>query len=155
MNGEFATYARAVLAEHFGALLADEAAMLVQRLSRVCVEAGDVLYRQGEPGDCMHFVLTGRLQVRRRDPHGDERIIAHRGSGQCVGEMSLLTGEPRAADVVACRSTVLARLERHDFEALLRTHPEAGLAFARASLRALNLAAPESVQRVAILAQSR
>jgi predicted acylesterase/phospholipase RssA/CRP-like cAMP-binding protein len=152
VDGESATYLQAVLGEHFGMLLPNEAARIAERLSRECIEAGDVLYRQGESGDCMHFVLTGRLQVRRRDPPGDARIVAHRGSGQCVGEMALLTGEPRTADVVACRSTMLARLERREFEAILESHPHAGLAFARAALRALNLGTPDSAHRVETLA---
>ena len=152
MDGELDPYVLAVLSEHFGTLSADEAGALARRLSRTSIKAGDTLYRQGERGDCMHFVLTGRLQVRRREKHGDERVVAHRSSGQCVGEMALLTGEPRTADVVAVRHTVLARLERHDFEAMLRAHPQAGLAFARSSLRAMSLGVPDSVHRVATIA---
>ena len=152
MDGEVDSYLQAVLSEHFGTLPAEETSALARRLSRTAMAAGDVLYRQGERGDCMHFVLTGRLQVRRREKHGDERVVAHRSSGQCVGEMALLTGEPRTADVVAVRNTVLARLERHDFEAMLRAHPQAGLAFARSSLRAMNIAAPDPVHPVSTIA---
>jgi NTE family protein len=152
VDGEVDLYLQAVLSEHFGTLPAEETSALAQRLSRTAMAAGDVLYRQGERGDCMHFVLTGRLQVRRREKHGDERVVAHRSSGQCVGEMALLTGEPRTADVVAVRNTVLARLERHDFEAMLRAHPQAGLTFARSSLRAMNIAAPDSVHPVSTIA---
>jgi len=152
VDGDPDPYVLAVLSEHFGTLSAGEAGALARRLSRTSIAAGDVLYRQGERGDCMHFVLTGRLQVRRREEHGDERVVAHRSSGQCVGEMALLTGEPRTADVVAVRHTVLARLERHDFEAILRAHPQAGLAFARSSLRAMSIGVPDSVHPVATIA---
>jgi predicted acylesterase/phospholipase RssA/CRP-like cAMP-binding protein len=152
VDGDPDPYVLAVLSEHFGTLSTDEAGALARRLSRTSIAAGDVLYRQGERGDCMHFVLTGRLQVRRREEHGDERVVAHRSSGQCVGEMALLTGEPRTADVVAVRHTVLARLERHDFEAILRAHPQAGLAFARSSLRAMSIGVPDSVHPVATIA---
>jgi CRP-like cAMP-binding protein len=152
VDREFDQHLQAVLAEHFGTLSPAESAQLAQQVSRAGIAAGDVLYRQGERGDCMHFVLTGRLQVRRRDVHGDERLVAHRSSGQCVGEMALLTGEPRNADVVAVRDTVLARLDRRDFEAILHAHPQAGLAFARSALRGLRIGAPETVHRVATIA---
>ena len=45
---------------------------LKSRLESVQLAAGDVLFRQDEPGDCMYLVTQGRLEVLMRDPEGDE-----------------------------------------------------------------------------------
>ena len=107
------------------------------RLARVHVPAGTLLYRQGDDSDSMHFVVTGRLEVRVRDRHGDRRLVAQLSAGDCVGELSLLTGEPRAADVLVTRDAVLARVACDDYEALIARYPEAGLDIARFALRTL------------------
>ncbi|HEY3461075.1 MAG TPA: patatin-like phospholipase family protein [Casimicrobiaceae bacterium] len=129
-----------------------ELAAFAARLARIRVQSGTLLYRQGEASDCMHFVVTGRLEVWVRDRHGDRRLVAHLSSGDCVGELSLLTGDARAADVLVIRDAVLARLDRDDFDALLRTHPDAGLNIARFALRTLRRGTTEFVPKVRNLA---
>src|SRR4029079_2935807 len=86
---------------------------------------------------CMHFVVTGRLEVWTHDRYGDRRLVAHLSSGDCVGELSLLTADTRAADVIVLRDAVLARLDRNEYDAMLRRYPDAGLNIARFALRML------------------
>src|SRR5882672_3828711 len=97
MDDAFTRYLVALLPRFLGALAETELAQVVDRLQRVHVVSGQILYRQGEAGDCMHFVVTGRLEVWVRDKYGERRLVAHLSSGDCVGELSLLTGDPRAA----------------------------------------------------------
>jgi len=129
-------------------LTKDELAAFAARLAMMRVRSGELLYRQGEPSDCMHFVITGRLEVWVRDRHGDRRLVAHLSSGDCVGELSLLTGDARAADVVVIRDAVLARLGREDFDALVQSHPDAGLDIARFALRTLRRGTTQFVPKV-------
>jgi len=145
MDDAFTRYLVALLPRFLGALAETELAQVVDRLQRVHVVSGQILYRQGEAGDCMHFVVTGRLEVWVRDKYGERRLVAHLSSGDCVGELSLLTGDPRAADVVVTRDTVLARLAKDDYDEMLRKHPEAGLSIARYALRSLRAGAAEFV----------
>ena len=149
---EFSEAIERALSGHFGDVPAAEVAALAARLRVERVAVGDVVYRLGERGDCMHFVLTGRLRVVLRDGPVGERIVAHRSSGEFVGELSLLTGEPRTADVVAVRESLLARLDRSDFEAFIAAHSAAGLRFAREALRALRVGRPEASQRASTIA---
>jgi len=137
MDDAFNRYLIALLPRFVGPLAEAELAHVVGQLERVHVGSGQALYRQGDAGDCMHFVVTGRLEVWVTDKYGERRLVAHLSSGDCVGELALLTGDPRAADVVVTRDTVLARLARRDYEAMLRKHPEAGLCIARHALRSL------------------
>ena len=96
---------------------------LESSLEFVSLYGGEVLMRQGDPGEDMHIVLSGRLRVTATQPDGSQQPIAELGSGETVGEMALVTGEPRGATVHAVRDTQLARLTRTSFERLLERHP--------------------------------
>jgi predicted acylesterase/phospholipase RssA/CRP-like cAMP-binding protein len=137
MDDEFIQDLRSLLPRFLGPLPDAELTAFAARLQRELVPGGTLLYQQGAASDCMHFVVTGRLEVWAHDRHGDRRLVAHLSSGDCVGELSLLTGDTRAADVVVLRDAVLARLGRDDYDAMLRRYPEAGLNIARFALRTL------------------
>ncbi|HEY3450161.1 MAG TPA: protein kinase [Myxococcales bacterium] len=86
--------------------------------------AGDCLMRRGDPGDHMQVLMDGRVCIRRLDAQGNPRQVFHLGVGDMVGEMALLTGEPRNADVVAETDTVSIVLTRDALEPLLDEHPQ-------------------------------
>lgn len=96
---------------------------LESSLEFVALYGGEVLMRQGERGDDMYIVLSGRLCVTVTQPDGSRQPIAELGAGETVGEMALVTGEPRVATVHAVRDTQLARLTRTSFDRLLERHP--------------------------------
>ena len=130
----------------------DQLSAFTSRLHRMEVPSGTLLYRQGDPSDCMHFIITGRLEVWVRDRDGNRRLVTHLSSGDCVGELSLLTEDARAADVVVIRDSVLARLDRREFEAMLVAYPDAGLNIARFALRTLREGTTEFVPRTGNIA---
>lgn len=105
--------------------------MLLARTEMVRINVGDVLYHQGETGDCLHVVLTGRLQVRVADREGSERIVAYPQPGDVVGEIALLSGAGRAATIVAIRDTTLAAIARKDIDALIAQDPQVFSSIAR------------------------
>jgi NTE family protein len=89
----------------------DEAALaeLDRNVERCCVAAGATLSRQGDAAHDMYIVTAGRLGVFVNVGLG-ERIVAQIRSGELVGEMSLISDEPRSATVVALRNTELIRI---------------------------------------------
>jgi predicted acylesterase/phospholipase RssA/CRP-like cAMP-binding protein len=91
---------------------------LERSFTRVTVEAGDVLFREGDVGDSLYVVVTGRVRMLVGEP-GAERAIRDLGPGELIGEMALLTGEPRTATVVAVRDTELYRLSGQSVEQYL------------------------------------
>ncbi|KQW45847.1 patatin [Pelomonas sp. Root662] len=97
--------------------------LLRERLEWVDVAGGETLIRQGAPGDALYLSVSGRLRAYRRDEQGVQRVVREFARGQIFGEMSLLTGEPRAADVVAIRESVLVRLSKQSFEELNARNP--------------------------------
>lgn len=77
------------------------------------LEAGETLFRAGDPSDALYVVRTGRLQVMQED-----RVLTELGRGAVLGELGLLTGAPRSATVRAVRDSVLVRLTRAQFDAV-------------------------------------
>lgn len=91
----------------------------------VDLHGGACLFRQGDQGDSMYVVASGRLRVLRQDSNGHRDAVAEIAAGETVGEMALITGEPRNADIVALRDSVLARISKADFERLTTIYPQA------------------------------
>ena len=121
----------AILAQSplFGSLPDDARRLILGRLEPVRIESGEWLMRKGDPGDALYLVETGRLEVVRGDgPDSgldDEAIEILRvlGPGATVGELALITGDPRSASVRASRDTGLLRLSFEDFRELMTTVP--------------------------------
>jgi len=124
-----------LLHAHLEAFLdsADDGAVrtLQESLEWLELPAGGVLMRQGEPGDAMYVVASGRLRVSITGADGQSRAVREITRGQVVGEMSLITDAPRSATLVAVRDSVLARLARPAFDTLLRQHPAVSMVLTR------------------------
>jgi CRP-like cAMP-binding protein len=76
-------------------------AALATEMRRVHLAAGTPLFRQGDAGDAVYFVVAGRLVVQVTRDDGQHVRIGEVGPGESVGEMALVSGEPRIAGVVA------------------------------------------------------
>jgi predicted acylesterase/phospholipase RssA/CRP-like cAMP-binding protein len=152
MDEEFRSQLVDVLPRFLGALPQQQLLDIARHLEREEASSGEYLYRHGDRGDCMHFVLTGRLEVRSRDEEGRAFAVTHLSAGDAVGELALLSGHCRAADVVAIRDSSLARLAREDFETIVQMHPQAGLSLAQYALGRLTSRARRFVPRVTNIA---
>jgi predicted acylesterase/phospholipase RssA/CRP-like cAMP-binding protein len=89
-------------------------------------QAGEWLFRQGDPGDSLYFVVRGRLQAWSGSGAADDkqgRLLGDLLPGDSVGEAGLLTGATRAAGVKAIRDSLLIRLDKASFESLAMRHP--------------------------------
>jgi type IV pilus assembly protein PilB len=90
------------------------------------------IVKEGGPGDAMFFITSGKVEVRKRDPHtGIDFLLSELKAGACFGEMALLTGKPRAASVVAVEPTSCSVLEQSAFDEVLLTSSKVGLAMSR------------------------
>jgi len=80
---------------------------------------GETIIRQGAQGDSMFIVHDGEVTVRVGD---DE--VARLGEGTFFGEMALLTGEVRTADVIALNDVVAVEITKDALQPVLHDHPE-------------------------------
>jgi CRP/FNR family transcriptional regulator, cyclic AMP receptor protein len=85
-------------------------------------DAGDMILRQGDPGDTMFLVLEGTVRVETETPGGTIQL-AELGRGACLGEVSVLTRGPRTATVSALTPVTTVTFARHRVERLLAQHP--------------------------------
>ena len=109
---------------------------------------GATLFRAGERPDALYVVLSGCLGVFLPD-RGQQQVRGRVVAGSTVGEMGLISGRPRTADVVALRDTELARVSRESFDRVFGQHPEAMLRIARLTVDRLEqsqLRAPNPLQ---------
>ena len=96
---------------------------LVRQLQWTELDSGQCLYTQGEPGNSMHILVSGRLRVSQRSTSGIVPLSTLM-AGECVGEIALLSEQNRTASVHATRKSLLVELTRSQFEAFSTRHPE-------------------------------
>ena len=102
---------------------------IAARSTWVSVPAGEWLFRQGAEGDSLYVVHTGRLEVVIGEPNPEvARVLT---AGSVVGELALLTREPRSASVRARRDSELLQVTSTDFAELLSHEPRFSLALMR------------------------
>ena len=111
--------ARLRTAPLFADLSVAEAAVLGTKLERMTVEAGTTILREGDEGDALFVVEHGTLEVR-----AGGMKIAELGPGDHFGEIALVTGEKRMADVVSATRASLFRLGRDVYLEYLAELPE-------------------------------
>lgn len=84
---------------------------------------GAVLFHEGEPGDRVYFVMEGELRIFTLRG-GVSVYVGRVGPNETLGEVALLSGEPRSASAMATSSVLLLGLEREAFDAFIAAHPE-------------------------------
>jgi len=89
-------------------------------------EDQDVICRQGEPGDWMYVMQSGRA-VALREADGTEQVVGELAAGDVFGEMAIFDRQPRSATVRAKGSARVLTLDKRSF--LRRVHEDPSLAF--------------------------
>ncbi len=107
----------------FGALPAEVLALLARDASILRFGAGERVVLQGEPGDACYVVDEGRLSVVIADGRAEQQV-ATLSTGDLFGEISLLTGEPRAATVRAVGDARLVAVGSSSLRTALERSPE-------------------------------
>jgi CRP-like cAMP-binding protein len=87
---------------------------------------GDVICRQGEPGDRMFMIEAGRAEVVR-DENGLEAVVGELGAGDLFGEMAIFERQPRSATVRAKGTARVLTLDKRGF--LKRVHDDPSMAY--------------------------
>lgn len=112
----------------FEGLTADE----LDKIAAICTERryriGDVIARQGHPGDELFIITDGFVEVVLGErPSASARVVVSLGSGQITGEMALLDHGPRSATVRATSDpTIVQVIERQGFEQLCQKNTHIG-----------------------------
>ena len=79
----------------------DASRTLLASMVPLHVGRGEVLFHEGEPGDRLYVIRSGKIKLGRRSTDGRENLLAIMGPGQMFGELSLFDPGPRSATVTA------------------------------------------------------
>lgn len=114
--------ARGIIESYFDQQLHPQ---LLEQLETRVLRGGEWLFRQGDACNSLYFLVRGRLQawIEPEETGSQPRLLGEIVPGESVGEVGLLSGEPRSAGIQAIRDSLLIRIDRHTFENLAERHP--------------------------------
>jgi CRP/FNR family transcriptional regulator, cyclic AMP receptor protein len=78
-----------------------------------------VICKEGDPGDSLYIISSGRVRIFGRNEEGVEIDLSIQGPGDTFGGMALLTGEPISADVEVLEETHLMILSKDQFDSVM------------------------------------
>jgi CRP-like cAMP-binding protein len=122
---------------------------LARRLQVRTRPAGAMIVAQDEPGDAMYVLVSGRAKVALFGESGRELTLTVLQAGDFFGEMSLIDGRPRSANVQALDDTTMLMLSREAFLSHLQTHPQTAVNLLSELTRRLR-AADETIASLAL-----
>ena len=108
----------------FSALDPQAQAELRAQMVEVRLARGKALFDEGEPGDRLYVVTSGKVKLGRTAADGRENLLAVMGPGEMFGELSLFDPGPRTATATAITDTTLIGLGNADLQPWLMQHPE-------------------------------
>ena len=89
---------------------------------------GQPIFSQGDPGDCLFLVASGRVKIFVENSDGEQLTILFCGPGNCFGEMAVLDGKARSASAEALEVTEAWVITRNTFLDLMRRAPDVSIA---------------------------
>jgi cAMP-dependent protein kinase regulator len=101
----------------------EELVAVMGGLQLVEYKAGDLVVSQGEPGDSLFLVTTGTVKAWIRNREGRYVLVRRLGDGDFFGEISVLSGSPRTATVVAATACEMLELDRATLDGITAQHP--------------------------------
>jgi len=140
--------------EIFAPLSAEEKEAVARSAVRSVYAPGELILRRGDPGDSMFVIYRGNVQVRLPSSDGNPQQVAELKPGNFFGEMALLTGEPRNADVITVSEVETLEIRKGVLQQLLDNNAALAEALSRTiSERQVRLdeyarAMPEEERRV-------
>lgn len=96
---------------------------IAKRARRRVFSQGDPVFFSGDPGHCVYFIGSGKVKIHTTREDGEETVIGILSDGEFFGELSVLDGQPRSADVTCLEPTEIAVLDREEFLSILDRYP--------------------------------
>ncbi len=114
--------------------------------------AKTVLFKEGEPGDYIGLILSGRFEVKKTTEFkGKQIVIAVLSRGSSVGEMSIIDEKPRSATMVAIEDSELLIMRREALNDFIERNPRIGIKILREINRILAIRLRGAIERITAL----
>src|SRR5699024_10535932 len=116
----------------FATLDDDVFAALTNELTEVELSRGASVFHEGDQGDQLYFVISGKIKLGRSTPDCREKLQAVLGPGEIVAEMALFNPAPRTATAPAVSETRLAGLKHDSLRQVISSNPEVSVQLLKA-----------------------
>jgi len=100
------------------------AAALVKELRLIEYRRGDTIYREGQPGDRLYILMSGKVKIGRRSPDGREKLLAIMGPSDMFGTLSMFDPGPRTASATAITDVCAATMDRDALRTWIWDRPQ-------------------------------
>jgi len=131
----------------------DELEEVIPYLEIVDYKKGYIMFKEGEEGDFIAFIVKGKMDVKKETEFkGKQIVLATLSKGSIVGEVSFaVPEEKRTATVEAREDTEVVILRRGSFERLMEKNPWIGIKIQKALLRILAIRLKKIVERLSFI----
>jgi CRP/FNR family cyclic AMP-dependent transcriptional regulator len=107
----------------FSDMESEESKALFASMVPVELSRGDVLFREGEPGDRLYVIAQGKIKLGRRSSDGRENLLSILGPGEMFGELSLFDPGPRTATASSVSEALIYELRHQALVQWIAQHP--------------------------------
>jgi hypothetical protein len=118
-----ASSAQIVVSPLFKDFSVDELVAVIGGLNLITFEAGAIIITQGDAGHSLYMLTSGKVKCFKKNAQGRQSLLGVLDEGAFFGEVSILTGQPRTATVVASTYCELLELDRPTLDGITQKHP--------------------------------
>ncbi len=115
----------------------EAAEALASHLEYLDAPRGEVIFLEGEPGNSLYIVISGKVKISRKSADGRQNLLAIMGPADLFGELSIFDPGPRTATAVALTDVRLAKLHQSALRPWVKDRPEIALQLLRVLARRL------------------
>lgn len=134
----------------FDVLQGNELDVIARHMNFFEIEAGEILFNEGDPGDYVCFVVSGALDVIKEAASPENNVvIATVQKNRSIGEMSVIDNSPRSATVRARTKTSIVALTKRGFDTILEKNPEIGISILKKIARLVSMNLRKTSSRLA------
>ncbi len=126
----------------------NELEKIVPLFKKIDCPAGTVIFNEGEPGDFIGFVISGKLEVKKHTEFNKQIILAILSKGSFAGELSMISGQSRSATVAALENSSLLILGREELNSFIQHYPDIGIKILRGIIRTISIRMRKNVERL-------
>lgn len=133
----------------FDKLKTSELRVIVKRMNFIEIDKGEILFKEGDKGNYVCFIVDGTLGVMKESVTGESVVITALSKGRSIGEMSVIDDFPRSATVKARTEAKLVILTQEGLELILEEDPKIGVKILKRISRLLSLNLRKTSSRLA------
>jgi CRP-like cAMP-binding protein len=119
---------------------------------RAKFSAGATVFSEGDAGDFIAFVKSGRVEIKKETEfRGKQIVLAQMGKGSCLGELALFDQQPRSATVEAMEDTELLTLGRKAMDEFIEDFPALGIKVLKGLSMVLSMRLRQLADRLVVI----